>query len=363
MLAPRRVGKTSLMLELRRKPLENWHVVYVDVEGAVDPADWVAAVISELAKSPTYRTWLERLPFKESLSEVWGALNKAEIDFPMFRVELKSAMGNVWPVEIDRLYARLSQLPEANSRLLIISDELPVLLSRMLRDENGRDEVELFLAKLRSWRQSPQLRGKVHLLLGGSIGLDSLLRRYNLSAMINDLASFQVSSWDRETAVAFLQWLAQDNHFPLDDDHIALILDLLNDPVPYHVQLYFHELLEALEGNAAALTTNRVKECFDTRLVGPGGTPHLDHYLNRLELSLDVDSYKAAKNILHSASRRRVLAIKNIETVAGQQFGLYQTVLIELERDGYIRRNGKTIEIRSNLLRAWLRKNLAGESS
>ncbi len=32
MLAPRRVGKTSLMMELRRDPRPNWDVVYVDLE-------------------------------------------------------------------------------------------------------------------------------------------------------------------------------------------------------------------------------------------------------------------------------------------------------------------------------------------
>ena len=30
MLAPRRVGKTSLMLELHRAPRENWEALYVD---------------------------------------------------------------------------------------------------------------------------------------------------------------------------------------------------------------------------------------------------------------------------------------------------------------------------------------------
>ena len=31
MLAPRRVGKTSLMLELRRAPRKGWDVIYIDV--------------------------------------------------------------------------------------------------------------------------------------------------------------------------------------------------------------------------------------------------------------------------------------------------------------------------------------------
>ena len=56
MLAPRRVGKTSLMLELHRDPRQNWDVVYVDLEYGDSPADCVAAILAGLAAHPTYRS-------------------------------------------------------------------------------------------------------------------------------------------------------------------------------------------------------------------------------------------------------------------------------------------------------------------
>ena len=42
MLAPRRVGKTSLMLDLKQAPRENWDVIPVDVEGGRGPEDCVS---------------------------------------------------------------------------------------------------------------------------------------------------------------------------------------------------------------------------------------------------------------------------------------------------------------------------------
>ena len=51
MLAPRRVGKTSLMLELHRSPRENWDVINVDVQGGSGPEDCVA-VLAALARTP-----------------------------------------------------------------------------------------------------------------------------------------------------------------------------------------------------------------------------------------------------------------------------------------------------------------------
>ena len=360
MLAPRRVGKTSLMLELRRKPRAKWHVVYVDVEGVSGPADWVAAVMAELAGSPTYRTWLEAVPFGKSLSDVWQQLGTAQVTSPFLRVELRSAMGNEWPDAMDRLQARLAKLPEANAHLLIIVDELPILIARMLRGERGRDEVELLLAKLRSWRQSPQLRGEVHILVGGSIGLDGVLRREGLSALINDLVPFRVDSWDRATAVEFLVRLGRDRHFRLTDDHIGLMLDLLKDPVPYHVQLFFHELFVAVNGNALEITVAHVKECFEDRLTGPGGTPHLDHYAGRLEVGLDAASYEVAETVLRLACGREGASMEDIEASAGASGGVLRTVLNELEFDGYIVRSGARIAFRSDLLRTWWRKNRVG---
>ena len=62
MLAHRRVGKTSLMLELQRAPRRDWDVVYVDVEGGNGPEDFVAALLATLAARPEYRSFLEAIP-------------------------------------------------------------------------------------------------------------------------------------------------------------------------------------------------------------------------------------------------------------------------------------------------------------
>ena len=66
MLAPRRVGKTSLMLELDRAPRENWDVIYVDVESGDGPTDCVAAILAALAAKPQYRSRFEGIPWSSA---------------------------------------------------------------------------------------------------------------------------------------------------------------------------------------------------------------------------------------------------------------------------------------------------------
>ena len=358
MLAPRRVGKTSLMLELRRKPQRNWHVAYVDVEGAVSPADCVAAIISELASTPSYRTWLEAMPLGRTMGNTWHGLRGAEVSAPFLRVELRSAMGNSWPDTMDRLQMRLGRLPEGDEHLLIIVDELPVLIARMLRQDHGRDQVELLLAKLRGWRQWPPLRGKVHTLIGGSVGLDGILRQEGLSALINDLVPFPLESWDRPTAARFLKQLGQDHDFHIEDEGILQMLDLLQDPVPYHVQLFFHELYSEVEGESSALTAGHIDRCFAERLAGARGTAHLDHYGTRLETALDEESYATAQAVLTLACGTGGAAMADVAAMAKGREGVVPAVLNSLEFEGYLRRRGDRVVFRSNLLRTWWRKQL-----
>ena len=122
----------------------------------------------------------------------------------------------------------------------VVGDDLYGRDYELTRDRTS--DAELLLARLREWRQAPALRGRVHTLVGGSIGLEGLLRRVGLSALINDLVPFRLDSWEGPTAAGFLRELGDDIDFRLDDESIARVLDLLMDPVPYHVQLFFSEL-------------------------------------------------------------------------------------------------------------------------
>ena len=108
MLAPRRVGKTSLMLELRRKPRENWDVFYVDVEGGEGPADCVASILAALAAAPRYRTRFEAIPFSNAVKNVLTRFTSVAVNIDVLRVELKGAMGREWGHAADQLQARLA---------------------------------------------------------------------------------------------------------------------------------------------------------------------------------------------------------------------------------------------------------------
>ena len=73
MLAPRRVGKTSLMQEIDRVPRENWDVFYADVQGGEGPADCIAAILASLATDSRYRSYFDAIPFSNTSDRIQAA--------------------------------------------------------------------------------------------------------------------------------------------------------------------------------------------------------------------------------------------------------------------------------------------------
>lgn len=355
MLAPRRVGKTSLMQELRRAPRKNWDVVYIDVEDGDSPADCMAAILAALAADPQYQSHFKSFPFPNAVKEVLGHLSAVRVG--TLRVELKGAMGREWGQAADQLQARLTSLPDSGRHLLIIIDELPFLLSRLLGAEDGKRNAELLLSRLRHWRQAPELRGRFHTLVGGSIGLEGVLRRAHLSGSINDLVPFHLDSWDRATATEFLKRLEGDRGFRLDDGSIAQVLDLLHDPVPYHVQLFFGALCDACRSEASRLSPEVIERCFAERLTGASGAAYLDHYAVRLARAFDEDEHETARDILNRVCRRKDGAVlAAFEDLIQRSEQTFLSVLRDLEADGYLDRDADRLKFRSNLLREWWRK-------
>jgi len=356
MLAPRRVGKTSLMLELQRDPRQNWDVFYMDVEAGRNATDFVAAILAALAADPRYRSRFEAIPFSNTIKDVFSRLS-ISADVGTLHVELATAMGGDWDGVAEKLQTRLTSLPDTNRHLLIIIDELPVLLSRMLRAKGHEHDAELLLSRLRHWRQTPELRGRVRMLISGSIGLEGVVRRFHLSGSINDLTPFRLQPWDEPTAVAFLNELGRHYNFSLDDGTVGQILGLLGEAVPYHVQLFFSALRDACQRDPKRVSRRAIEECFSERLAGPSGTAHLDHYATRLELVFSGHYLEIALDILNRTCRRAEgVSLAELEDLQRRDGTTFRTVLRDLETDGYIRRENDRLQFRSNLLRQWWAK-------
>ena len=349
----RRMGKTSIAHEVgRRLEADGWVSVFADVEHATCPED----VVAELARAAhPVRPIAKRLadvmirPILQNVEEISAA------DFLVkFRAELNA--GN-WRRGGDGLFATCASHTRP---VFLVVDELPVFLSRLLRDPEGKRRVDEFLSWMRRAFQTLET-GSLVAILSGSIGLMPLVSRLGMSDRINHLAPFRLEPWDRDTSVACFRRLAGSNGLDAGEDVAVAVYDKLGIGIPHFVQWYFAHLwdLSRMRGGSA-LSPADVEETYRTGLLGPPGHGYLVHYETRLREALDDDTYYIAMEILAEAAVQGIFspdAQRTLERKHAMRVGdapeRVREALGVLEHDGYLDPGSGGHRFSFRVLRDW----------
>ena len=377
--AQRRMGKTSLVRELLRRLKDEgrFETIFVDLEGAFAPADAISEIgfRSRSAQGAWGRIkslFANVLPAEVEVGVRVPALADADL-----RVKLRAGVdaGN-WRHRGDEVFAALA----GNGRPVVLAiDELPILVNRLLKGDDyrkGRDygitperrrTADEFLSWLR--KNARTHRGRVCMILSGSVSLEPILQQAGLSAhdnIFSHFSPFDLKPWHRETAMACLGALGET--YGLDLPH-AVRQDMcrrLRCQIPHHVQRFFdtlHEDLRRAGRRSAALED--VERVYDNEMLGIRGQMDLVHYESRLRMVLGDEGYRAALEMLTEAAvnggRLRGDAIGRhreslaAEAGAGTDPLPIEDVLHVLEHDGYLGRQGDGYRFVSGLLEDWWR--------
>ncbi len=370
--AQRRMGKTSLVRELLRRLADEgrFATIFVDLEGAADPADAIAEI--GFRSRPAQGAWgrikslfANVLPAE---AEIGGRIPLTDADL---RVKLRAGVdaGN-WRHKGDKVFAALAG--NALPTVLAI-DELPILVNRLLKGDDyritpeRRQAADEFLSWLRKNGQTH--RGRICMILSGSVSLEPILRQAGLSAHANVFSPFDLKPWDEETAAACLGALGET--YGLDLPH-AVRRDMcrrLRCQIPHHVQRFFdvlHEDLRRAGRHTASLED--VKRVYAHEMLGIRGQMDLEHYEGRLRMILGDEGYRAALEMLTEAAvdggRLRGDAIDRHRGLRADGAGAdplpVEDVLHVLEHDGYLERQGDGYRFVSGLLEDWWRVRYGG---
>lgn len=266
----RRMGKTSIARELgRRLKGKGWIPLFADVEGATCPED----VITDIAEAlhPIRPVWSR---VSGSFKRFFGE-NIEEFSAHLFRLKFRAGFDGKWRRHGKEL---IDSCVAHDSPVLLIIDEFPIFLMRMLRSDDGPRRVDEFLSWLRGVLQGIDPKSTV-LVVAGSIGLAPLFRRLGIPNRIDYLYSFRVGPWDRQTSVGCFESLAESHELAIEDGVADAVYEALGIGVPHHVQYYFARLRElAVMNNLDRVKVSDVGYIYMNELLSPTGQNDLAHY-------------------------------------------------------------------------------------
>jgi uncharacterized protein len=372
LVAPRRVGKTSLMREVARRIEGRFTCLFTDLQKAQTPGDAMAelAFATRPHQSLFART---REAFKNTLSNV-ESLGNDEL-----MIKLRDGFSSSWQARAKRL---LDDLALDEKPVVMFMDELPILVNRILRGTDGRKtperirEADMFMSFIRS--QSAEHQGKLRFVVSGSIGLQPILRAAGLSATVNIFTPFMLDPWDSYTAIGCIEALANDSNVKLQDGVPQKIVSLLGSCVPHHVQMFFMHLYTdaCRNGLKPSITEEDVERVFQKSMLSNRGHTELSHFEERLSAVLSQDELPLALDLLTEAAVSgkltddaiAILAEDAMEpppramgflpstpttTMTREQRDRVRNLLDIFEHDGYLRREGDAFVFVSRLVREW----------
>jgi hypothetical protein len=368
--APRRFGKTSLMFRVLDEPRDNWKIVHVDAESIREPVNFVIAVLAALMEDQQLRrflldawekggAWLRDLLSSVEVTTQWDVGVK---------MDLKERIREDWR-ERGKALLQVLRDYDADTRLMLIIDELPVMLRLFEDNDISDEETRAFLYWFRSLRNDPEVGlAECRFLIGGSIGIEHSLSRLHANDSLNDFERVALSELSPNTAEAFLDELLDDRDLAPDTECRQLILDLVGAPIPYFIQIFVSELAAVRANGGGALDSDDVETIYHDQVLGSASKTYFQHYYDRL-CQYEKRRERAAKVLLKeiAIAQPEPVGRDRLRAIFRQAFGSdasdedYAALIADLENDFYIRydRHRDGYSFASKILCDWWRRYYA----
>lgn len=293
MPAPRRIGKTwtiaRLATDLRSA---GWCAVEVDVQGMSTPDQFatdLCARIEEQISSKSRFTAHLRQRFEQLLGGDWG-------DKPL------DALGRVNPIDFaENLVAALA---DGGEKTAIIIDEISYFFLALA--EQDPKLAHSFAYRLRALQQRYK---SVCWLITGSIGLDTIARRYGLEGAFVDFETFSLEPFTKAEARSYLRDPAlqqQLNHpFDASDADLDAMFDDLGWLAPFYLKLVANEVRPSIPGtgNQPGKATKADFDVAFERLLQPNRRSEFAVWREHVDKNLPAADSAVAKRLLDFLSQ------------------------------------------------------------
>ena len=183
-VAPRRIGKTSLLKEsIRQIGLRNKdYPLFLDVQDCKKPEDIIVAL--SMATKQYKNLWDKTKEVFQAFVE--NVLNRIDtVGNDELSIKFREGVMGDWQAKGEQL---LSRMAKADRPVILVIDELPIMVNRLLRSDKNeisdqsRQDTDIFLSWLR--QQMGCHQSKIRWVICGSICCLSQERKISVSCLL-----------------------------------------------------------------------------------------------------------------------------------------------------------------------------------
>ena len=349
-VAPRRVGKTSILFYLLDNPQEKFRPLYIITESVNDENEFFKRLYSHVFELldgvDKFSQRIKNLVGKNKISEISKS-----------GVKLEGVDLNYY----DALIKLFEILDLDGDKLVIMIDEFPETVENIKRDKGGKDALH-FLQRNRELRHSTIVKQKAQFIYAGSIGLENVVSNIKASSTIDDLHPFNIPPFtEKESCKLIFDKILKNSEMHVEDAQVSFLLSKIGWLIPFYIQLIMEEVYKLYSYEELEEITNEVVERAIDKSIQH--KLYFDLWLSRLKITFKGNEFSFLKSVLNYVSEKDIISSAEIYNYA-EEFDVtetYKDVINTLVYDGYINNNDNTKKYLYNspILKRWWQKYVA----
>ncbi|PCH99684.1 MAG: hypothetical protein COB81_10505 [Flavobacteriaceae bacterium] len=349
--APRRVGKTSILMSLLDMEHPDYCFLYLDTEAIMTSENFFKKIYSEIIKSKCILASTKLVEQFKNLKNDFFKRMKG-ISFNGTGLELNEGEEVNYYQELTNLLKGV-ELDEGKKIVLMI-DEFPYTITNIV-EKTGKEEAVKFLSENRTLRIDPSINKKVNFIYTGSIGLNTTVANLNATALINDVPPVKIPPLSNKQAKQMVKEILIYEEKEISEDCLDYLLKKVEWLIPFYIKLAIKEVIDLMDDDLNEINEDLVDRSF-VEIIDYRNNNYFEHYFSRLRTYFKGDQFDFTINILNNATDNGVSRseIFNISTNHGLQNG-YKNIIQTLVYDGYIFSDdlGQNYKFCSPILKLW----------
>ena len=346
-VAPRRVGKTSFMMNLLDKKEGGYKCLYLITESINNSNEFFKKVykvlITQLNTSKKFINFFESLFGRLEIKSI----SATEIEFGKTDINYFN--------EIHFLCRELKDFPQ---KIVLLIDEFSQTVENIITDVS-KEAARNFLHQCRELRQNPEIKSRISFVYTGSIGLENLVLSIDEPRAISDLGNFIIPPLNGKEAINLINQIIDGDVYKFPENKKQYFLQKLKWLLPYFIHVIMSEIETiCIDTNSSEINEDIIDKAFKSALHNRS---YFEHWLVRLRSIFKGNDFSCAKEILNTAAKNDEIDNYELQDIITRYKIDDSAVIVNtLTHDGYIIKDEHSGKYRFNspLLQSWWLSNI-----